>query len=121
MMFGLNNEKVIRKIDKLLDELAIIDRRVKEHEETADFAVRAGISQSDDNVAVREWRVAIDEMLEILMERKTALQLRREDFREVDLHLPMVRQAIIHFRKILDETDQLAAAGRAAARKRFGI
>ena len=119
-MFGLTNEKVIRKIDKILDELAIINRRVSEYEELSDLSLRMGAS-TGNNTPVLEWRMTHDDIERILRDAKIGLQFKREPFRQIDSLLPALKQSLAHFRSVLDETDQHAEQGRAAARKLLGL
>ncbi|MGI8943170.1 MAG: hypothetical protein ACR2FJ_02855 [Qipengyuania sp.] len=119
-MFQLTKEKVIKKIDRLMEELATIEKRIKDHEENAELAVKLGIARPSDDYAIREWRAAHDETEANLRDAKTSLQYGKEDFREINRVLPMVKQSFNDFRRVLDDTDRLEAAGRAAAQARFG-
>lgn len=119
-MFKLTSDKVIRKIDRLLVDLSAIDKRIKDHEATAELAAQLKISQSGDDWAIREWRAAHDEVEANLRDASFAIRYGKEDFNEINKILPSVKESIKHFDRVLTESERLEAAGRITAHARFG-
>jgi len=121
MIFALSGNKVLDKINRLIDELVQYDVRIKAYEEQSELAVRLGISSFDEGSEVREWRASYDEIYDVLADARIGVRSGSLDYRVVNQQLSSVKRAIRNFKRVLDETDALVILGKATAQKRLGI
>ncbi|WP_421989274.1 hypothetical protein [Qipengyuania sp.] len=119
-MFGTNLEKVCQKIDALMDELAIIDKRISYHEEQFELAVRLGIAKPGDDEFIQLWRRVHSQFTENLPKAKSAIQSGEEDFKQINRILPMTNRQIREIRADIAAADRAQELGKKRARERFG-
>jgi hypothetical protein len=120
MIFRLTPEKVVIRINRLIDELGEYDLRIKEYEEQARLTARLGLSQLGDDFQLIEWRETWDQIYGSLSDARNGIQKGQVNHREINRMLPSVQVALANFRRVLNETDRLRDAGRAAAQQMFG-
>ncbi|WOE75314.1 hypothetical protein [Alterisphingorhabdus coralli] len=121
MIFGVTAEKVIGRINKLIDELGQYDLRIQKYEQEADLALRAGFAGIGEDLEIQEWRAAHDEFYLILVDARTGIKEGTLNYIEINKQLSSMKKAIRNFKRVLDQTDHSRGKALAAARKRNGL